>query len=149
MLRQEGTEPPFSSPLNNEKRQGTFVCAGCQQPLFASSTKFDSGTGWPSFWQPLPDAIDTQVDFRLIIPRTEYHCRRCVVTRVMSSMTARVPPVSATATTAWLWPLCRMPEAGSPVPLVVAGGGRRLHGCDHGCEAGVPRCSCGKPPLSR
>ena len=64
VLRQEGTEPPFSSPLNDEKRQGTFVCAGCQQPLFASSTKFDSGTGWPSFWQPLPDAIDTQVDFR-------------------------------------------------------------------------------------
>ena len=77
VLRQEGTEPPFSSPLNKEKRPGTFVCAGCQQPLFASSTKFDSGTGWPSFWQPLPDAIDTQVDFRLIIPRTEYHCRRC------------------------------------------------------------------------
>ena len=77
VLRQEGTEPPFSSPLNNEKRKGTFLCAGCQLPLFSSSAKYDSGTGWPSFWQPLPDAIDTQVDFRLIIPRTEYHCRRC------------------------------------------------------------------------
>ena len=77
VLRQEGTEPPFSSPLNNEKRKGTFVCAGCQLPLFSSAAKYDSGTGWPSFWQPLPDAIDTQVDFRLIIPRTEYHCRRC------------------------------------------------------------------------
>ena len=77
VLRQEGTEPPFSSPLNNEKRKGTFVCAGCQLPLFSSAAKYDSGTGWPSFWQPLPDAIDTQVDFRMIIPRTEYHCRRC------------------------------------------------------------------------
>ena len=77
VLRQEGTEPPFSSPLNNEKRKGTFVCSGCQLPLFSSAAKYDSGTGWPSFWQPLPDAIDTQVDFRLIIPRTEYHCRRC------------------------------------------------------------------------
>ena len=77
VLRQEGPEPPFSSSLNNEKRKGTFVCAGCQLPLFSSAAKYDSGTGWPSFWQPLPDAIDTQVDFRLIIPRTEYHCRRC------------------------------------------------------------------------
>ena len=77
VLRQEGTEPPFSSLLNNEKRKGTFVCAGCQLPLFSSAAKYDSGTGWPSFWQPLPDAIDTQVDFRMIIPRTEYHCRRC------------------------------------------------------------------------
>jgi peptide-methionine (R)-S-oxide reductase len=77
VLRQEGTEPPFSSPLNKEMRKGTFVCAGCQLPLFSSAAKYDSGTGWPSFWQPLPDAIDTQVDFRLIVPRTEYHCRRC------------------------------------------------------------------------
>ena len=77
VLRQEGTEAPFSSPLNSEKRKGTFVCAGCQQPLFASSTKYDSGTGWPSFWQPLPKAVATQIDFRLIVPRTEYHCSRC------------------------------------------------------------------------
>jgi len=77
VLRQEGTERPFSSPLNSEKRQGTFRCAGCRLPLFSSSAKFDSGTGWPSFWQPLPEAVATQVDFRLIVPRTEYHCKRC------------------------------------------------------------------------
>ncbi|MEB3306605.1 MAG: peptide-methionine (R)-S-oxide reductase MsrB [Cyanobacteriota bacterium] len=77
VLRQEATERPFSSPLNGEKRRGTFLCAGCRLPLFSSSAKYDSGTGWPSFWQPLPGAINTRVDFRLIIPRTEYHCRRC------------------------------------------------------------------------
>ena len=77
VLRQEGTERPFSSPLNNEKRSGTYVCAGCRLPLFASTTKFDSGTGWPSFWQPLPKAVATKTDFKLILPRTEYHCRRC------------------------------------------------------------------------
>ncbi|MBM5815778.1 MAG: peptide-methionine (R)-S-oxide reductase MsrB [Cyanobacteria bacterium K_Offshore_surface_m2_239] len=77
VLRQEGTEPPFSSALNKEKRQGRFLCAGCRLPLFSSSAKFDSGTGWPSFWQPLSDAVATKVDFKLIVPRTEYHCRRC------------------------------------------------------------------------
>ncbi len=77
VLRQEGTEPPFSSALNNEKRQGRFCCAGCRLPLFSSSAKFDSGTGWPSFWQPLAEAVVTKVDFKLIVPRTEYHCRRC------------------------------------------------------------------------
>lgn len=77
VLRQEGTERPFSSPLNNEKRQGTFLCAGCRLPLFSSAAKYDSGTGWPSFWQPLPNALGTKVDFKLIVPRTEYHCRRC------------------------------------------------------------------------
>ena len=77
VLRQEGTERPFSSPLNNEKRNGTFLCAGCRLPLFSSKAKYDSGTGWPSFWQPLPDALGTKVDFKLIVPRTEYHCRRC------------------------------------------------------------------------
>ncbi|MFQ6538372.1 MULTISPECIES: peptide-methionine (R)-S-oxide reductase MsrB [Aphanothece] len=77
VLRREGTERPFSSPLNKEKRQGTFVCAGCQLPLFSSSSKFESGTGWPSFWQPLPKAVSTKVDFKLVVPRTEYHCRRC------------------------------------------------------------------------
>jgi peptide-methionine (R)-S-oxide reductase len=77
VLRQEGTERPFSSPLNNEKRAGTFHCAGCDLPLFSSKAKYESGTGWPSFWQPLPKAIATQVDFKLIVPRTEYHCRRC------------------------------------------------------------------------
>ncbi len=77
VLRKEGTERPFSSSLNNEKRTGVFHCAGCDLPLFSSSKKFDSGTGWPSFWEPLPNAIDTQVDFKLIVPRTEYHCRCC------------------------------------------------------------------------
>ncbi|MBE9154134.1 MULTISPECIES: peptide-methionine (R)-S-oxide reductase MsrB [unclassified Cyanobium] len=77
VLRQEGTERPFSSPLNDEKRQGTYSCAGCDLPLFSSSTKYDSGTGWPSFWDPLPNAIGTKKDFKLIVPRTEYHCRRC------------------------------------------------------------------------
>ncbi len=77
VLRQEGTERPFSSPLNSEKRPGTFVCAGCALPLFSSKAKYESGTGWPSFWQPLPDGIATKVDFKLIVPRTEYHCKRC------------------------------------------------------------------------
>jgi peptide-methionine (R)-S-oxide reductase len=77
VLRREGTERPFSSPLNKEKRAGTFVCAGCRLPLFSSKAKYDSGTGWPSFWQPLPNAVVTKLDFKLIVPRTEYHCRRC------------------------------------------------------------------------
>ena len=77
VLRREGTERPFSSPLNAEKRAGTYVCAGCRLPLFSSKAKYDSGTGWPSFWQPLPDAVVTKTDFKLIVPRTEYHCRRC------------------------------------------------------------------------
>ena len=77
VLREEGTERPFSSPLNNEKRAGTFVCAGCKLPLFSSKAKYDSGTGWPSFWEPLPKGIVTKLDFKLIVPRSEYHCRRC------------------------------------------------------------------------
>ena len=77
VLRREGTERPFSSPLDKEKRAGTFACAGCRLPLFDSKAKYDSGTGWPSFWQPLPNAVATKVDFKLIVPRTEYHCRRC------------------------------------------------------------------------
>lgn len=77
VLREEGTERPFSSPLNHEKRKGTFVCAGCALPLFKSDTKFDSGTGWPSFWAPIPGALGTKVDYKLIVPRTEYHCHRC------------------------------------------------------------------------
>ena len=77
VLRKEGTEPPFSSLLNEEKRDGTFLCAGCETPLFSSSAKFDSGTGWPGFWEPLPNAIDTKVDYKLIVPRTEYHCICC------------------------------------------------------------------------
>lgn len=77
VLRKEGTERPFSSPLNNEKRAGIFHCAGCDLPLFSSKAKYESGTGWPSFWQPLPKAIATKLDFKLIVPRTEYHCQRC------------------------------------------------------------------------
>jgi peptide-methionine (R)-S-oxide reductase len=77
VLRRDGTERPFSSPLNNEKRSGTYHCAGCDLPLFSSKAKYDSGTGWPSFWQPLPKAIGTKIDFKLIVPRTEYHCKRC------------------------------------------------------------------------
>lgn len=77
VLFEEDTEPPFSSPLNGEKRAGTYVCAACHQPLFSSQTKFDSGTGWPSFWATLPNAVGTRPDRRLWIERTEYHCRRC------------------------------------------------------------------------
>ena len=77
VLRQEGTERPFSSPLNAEKRSGTYHCAGCDLALFSSKAKYDSGTGWPSFWQPLAGALGTSIDFKLIIPRTEYHCSRC------------------------------------------------------------------------
>lgn len=77
VLFEEGTEPPKSSALNTEKRSGTFVCAACFLALFSSRQKYDSGTGWPSFWQALPDAIDTKMDFKLILPRTEYHCARC------------------------------------------------------------------------
>jgi peptide-methionine (R)-S-oxide reductase len=77
ILFDEGTEPPFSSALNAEKRSGTFVCAACFLPLFDSARKFESGTGWPSFWAALPDAVATKTDFKAIVPRTEYHCVRC------------------------------------------------------------------------
>jgi len=77
VLRKEGTERPFTSQHNDEKRAGTFVCAGCALPLFDASAKFDSGTGWPSFWQPIDGAVETKRDFKLVIPRTEYHCARC------------------------------------------------------------------------
>lgn len=77
ILRQEGTERPYSSPLNKEKRAGVFACAGCGLPLYASKTKFDSGTGWPSFWQALPNAVRTKSDFSLGMVRTEVICRRC------------------------------------------------------------------------
>jgi len=78
ILFREKTEPAWSSPLNDEKRAGTYICAACYQPLFASAGKFDSGTGWPSFTQPIAgDAVGTKKDFRLIWPRTEYHCSNC------------------------------------------------------------------------
>ena len=77
VLREEGTERPWSSPLNAEKRPGTYVCVGCDSALFHSSMKFDSGTGWPSFYTTLDGAFETKRDFKLILPRTEYHCARC------------------------------------------------------------------------
>ena len=77
VLFEEDTEPSFSSPLDKEKRDGTFVCAACHLPLFDSAHKFDSGTGWPSFTQPIAGHIGTTKDFKLILPRTEYHCARC------------------------------------------------------------------------
>lgn len=77
VLRQEGTERPFSNPLNSEHRAGRFACAGCALPLFSSTTKFDSGTGWPSFYAPLPRAVATSRDFALGYVRTEVHCARC------------------------------------------------------------------------
>ena len=77
ILREEGTERAFSSQLNNEKRKGIYHCAGCDLPLFSSDKKFDSGTGWPSFWDPIQGSVATKVDFKLIVPRTEYHCSRC------------------------------------------------------------------------
>ncbi len=77
VLRNEGTERPGSSALNREKRPGIYHCAGCELPLFSSAAKYESGTGWPSFYQPLPDAVGTKTDYKLIYPRTEYHCVRC------------------------------------------------------------------------
>ena len=77
ILREEGTERAFSSQLNNEKRKGVFHCAGCDLALFLSDKKYDSGTGWPSFWDSIQGAVETKVDFKLIVPRTEYHCSRC------------------------------------------------------------------------
>jgi peptide-methionine (R)-S-oxide reductase len=77
VLRKHGTERPGSSPLNAEKRKGTFACAGCALPLFSSDTKYESGTGWPSFWQPLGNAVGTSTDNAFLMSRTEVHCRRC------------------------------------------------------------------------
>jgi len=77
VMRHEGTERPFTSALLNEHRKGAFTCAACALPLFASTTKYDSGTGWPSFWQPLPKAVGEKTDYAIGLPRTEVHCRRC------------------------------------------------------------------------
>jgi peptide-methionine (R)-S-oxide reductase len=76
-LRHEATERPFTSPLNKEKRKGMFACAGCALPLFTSARKYDSGTGWPSFWSALPNAVRTKTDYAVGYPRVEVHCRRC------------------------------------------------------------------------
>jgi peptide-methionine (R)-S-oxide reductase len=77
VLRKHGTERAGTSPLNNEKRKGTFVCAGCDLPLFSSDTKYESGTGWPSFYAPLANAVGTSSDRSWFMTRTEVHCRRC------------------------------------------------------------------------
>ncbi len=77
ILFDEGTERPHSSPLDKEKRAGTFVCAACRLPLFESKTKYESGTGWPSFFDFIPGRLGTKRDYKLILPRTEYHCARC------------------------------------------------------------------------
>jgi len=77
VLFEEATERPWSSPLNDEKRDGTYICAACYLPLFSSKTKFDSGTGWPSFYQAIETNVGTKRDWKLVLPRTEYHCARC------------------------------------------------------------------------
>ena len=77
VLRKEGTEPARSSPLDREKRAGVYHCAGCDLALYTSAMKFDSGTGWPSFFATLPGVLKTRTDYKLILPRTEYHCARC------------------------------------------------------------------------
>ncbi len=77
VLRDEGTEHPGSSSLNNEKRKGVYFCVGCGTKLFESSTKYESGSGWPSFFQSLPDVFETKIDYHMGYPRTEYHCKKC------------------------------------------------------------------------
>jgi len=77
VLREEGTERPYTSPLNDEKRKGVYACAGCNLGLYKSNTKYDSGTGWPSFWQSIDGRVGTSTDYKLFYPRTEVHCRRC------------------------------------------------------------------------
>ncbi|HEX9741612.1 MAG TPA: peptide-methionine (R)-S-oxide reductase MsrB [Nitrospiraceae bacterium] len=78
VLRHEGTERPFTNQFHDSHTPGIYHCAGCDLPLFSSEHKFDSGTGWPSFWQPInPNVVETSTDFKLILPRTEVHCARC------------------------------------------------------------------------
>jgi len=77
VLRKEATERPFTSSLNKQHGDGVYICAGCALPLFESSAKFDSGTGWPSFYAPIDDHTETRRDFKMLLPRTEYHCVRC------------------------------------------------------------------------
>lgn len=77
ILKEEGTEAPHSSPLNNEKREGMYVCAACGTPLFTSDTKYESGSGWPSFYTAIQENIDTKTDMKVGVPRTEYHCKKC------------------------------------------------------------------------
>ena len=77
VLRREDTETPYTSRLNKEKRAGTYICAGCAKPLYSSKTKFESGTGWPSFYAPLAGGVGTTTDYKIGVPRTEVHCARC------------------------------------------------------------------------
>jgi peptide-methionine (R)-S-oxide reductase len=77
VMREEGTERAGTSPLDREKRDGVFVCAGCDLPVFTSAMKFDSGTGWPSFFTTIPGVFETKTDYLIVFPRTEYHCKRC------------------------------------------------------------------------
>ena len=77
VTRCSGTEPPFTGKYYNHKETGTYNCNCCKQPLFSSDVKYDSGSGWPSFWDPIQGSVETKVDFKLIVPRTEYHCSRC------------------------------------------------------------------------
>ncbi len=77
VLREEGTERPFTSPFNDNKKKGRYVCAGCELPVFTSEMKFDSGTGWPSFFTSIEGSLETKKDYMLLLPRTEYHCARC------------------------------------------------------------------------
>ena len=77
IMRKEGTERPFSSPFNKEYGEGVYLCRGCGLPIFTSDTKFDSGTGWPSFHSAIEGSLETRTDYKLILPRTEYHCTRC------------------------------------------------------------------------
>jgi peptide-methionine (R)-S-oxide reductase len=77
VMRCEATERPWSSPLNDEKRPGVYRCAACGQPLFRAETKYESGSGWPSFFAPIPGSVDFKTDYKLVVPRTEYHCARC------------------------------------------------------------------------
>ncbi len=77
VLRREGTERPWSSPLNHEKRAGTYVCAACGTPLFTADSKYESGSGWPSFYEPVEGALDAKRDWKMVVPRTEYHCAAC------------------------------------------------------------------------
>ncbi len=77
VLRKEATEPPGSSPLNHEKRDGVFRCAGCGEPVYSSETKYESGSGWPSFYAPIEGGVETKTDYKMVIPRTEIHCAKC------------------------------------------------------------------------
>ncbi len=77
ILREAGTERPYSSPLNEEERKGTYRCQGCNNAVYSSAAKYESGTGWPSFWKPLRGAVGTEPDYRMVLPRTEVHCADC------------------------------------------------------------------------